>query len=80
VNVIEGEAVTDIVHGYVWRDRSADERNVARSKADKRALQETRERQLHERSLSLDMFRSEGNGHPDGFRSKSRIEGPAALS
>jgi hypothetical protein len=26
------------------------------------------------------MFRSEGNGHPDGFRSKSRIEGPAALS
>jgi hypothetical protein len=25
-------------------------------------------------------FRSEGNGHPDGFRSKSRIEGPAALS
>jgi hypothetical protein len=26
------------------------------------------------------MFRSEGNGHPDGFRSKSQIEGPAALS
>jgi hypothetical protein len=30
--------------------------------------------------LSPDMFRSEGNGHPDGFRSKSQIEGPAALS
>jgi hypothetical protein len=35
---------------------------------------------LHERFLSLDMFRSEGNGHPDGFRSKSRIDGPAMLS
>ena len=25
-------------------------------------------------------FRSEGNGHPDGFRSNSKIEGPAVLS
>jgi hypothetical protein len=29
--------------------------------------------------LSPDMFRSEGNGHPDGVPVKSQIEGPDAL-
>jgi hypothetical protein len=34
---------------------------------------------LHGISFRPTCFRSEGNGHPDGFRSKSQIESPVAL-